>query len=60
MSDIPNLVPNANITEGIKDETIRVTPTNLVDIKIDKPANCSIDSMACTGVGSIGDIKINL
>lgn len=60
MSDIPNITPNANMVDGSFDEPIRIGSINLTDIKIDKPINSTIDSMACTGVESIGDIQVNL
>ena len=59
MSD---LIPNINLIEGDNSENIRIENTSLNDIKIEVTNlnNCSIDSMACTGTGSIGDIKVNL
>lgn len=59
MSD---LIPNTNFIEGDNSETIKIMNTSLNDIKIEATNinTCSIDSMACTGVETIGDIKINL
>jgi hypothetical protein len=58
MNNIPELTPNANIAGIDSSESIRIEATSLNDIKIDQPCKCTIDSMACTGVESIGPVKL--
>jgi hypothetical protein len=59
MNTIPDLIPNANLANGLDNkQTIKVHPINLNDIKVTQPFIDPIQSMACTGVESIGDINI--
>ena len=58
MNNIPELTPNANIAGSDSTESIRIEATNLNEIKIDSPCNCSIDSMAPNNVESIGAVKL--
>jgi hypothetical protein len=58
MNHIPELVPNTNIAGKDSNESIRITATNLSDIKINESYNCSVYSMAPDNIESIKNLKL--